>query len=171
MRKRQSRKQTANYRTRWRRNFLFIFCFAFCAHVERHPLVNLYFCLPDRCRQKIHKSKGDRQCKNDKKKISVPFALMCFLCALVRQTDRGINAPYQFNFLKDRGNGCMRVSMALPTNVCRRFSSHWPSCYWGTSSSSCIPRTNNKETYLHVSWCKRLGRTNGTVSARLVSWK
>ena len=26
-------------------------------------MVHLYLCLSDRCGQKIHKSKGDRQCK------------------------------------------------------------------------------------------------------------
>ena len=52
----------------------------------------LYLCLPDRCGQKIHKSKGDRQCKIGQKEN---VRLFCSYVLSVRtvQTDRGINAP------------------------------------------------------------------------------
>ena len=55
-------------------------------------MVHLYLCLPDRCGQKIHKSKGDRQCKIGQKEN---ICLVCSYVFSVRtgQADRGINAP------------------------------------------------------------------------------
>ena len=58
-------------------------------------MVHLYLCLPDRCGQKIHKSKGDRQCKIGQKEN------VCLFCSYVfsvrtSQVDRGINAPLMF---------------------------------------------------------------------------
>ena len=58
----------------------------------RLVMVHLYLCLPDRCGQKIHKSKGDRQCKIGQKEN------VCLFCSYVfsvrtGQADRGINAP------------------------------------------------------------------------------
>ena len=55
-------------------------------------MVHLYLCLPDRCGQKKHKSKGDRQCKIGQKEN------VCLFCSYVfsvrtGQADRGINAP------------------------------------------------------------------------------
>ena len=55
-------------------------------------MVYLYLCLLDRCGQKIHKSKGDRQCKIVQKEN------VCLFCSYVfsvrtGQEDRGINAP------------------------------------------------------------------------------
>ena len=55
-------------------------------------MVHIYLCLPDRCGQKIHKSKGDRQCKIGEKEN------VCLFCSHVfsvrtGQADRGINAP------------------------------------------------------------------------------
>ena len=55
-------------------------------------MVHLYLCLPDRCGQKIHKSKGDRQCKIGQKEN------VCLFCSYVfsvctGQADIGINAP------------------------------------------------------------------------------
>ena len=42
-------------------------------------MVHLYLCMPDRCWQKIHKSKGDRQCKiGQKKRLS--SLLLCIFC-------------------------------------------------------------------------------------------
>ena len=49
-------------------------------------MVHLHVCLPERCGQKIHKSKGDRQCKIGKK-TSVFFTIMYYLSAPVRQTE------------------------------------------------------------------------------------
>ena len=51
-----------------------------------------HLCLHDRCRQKIDKSKGNRQCKIG------PKENICLFCSYVfsfrtGQADRGINAP------------------------------------------------------------------------------
>ena len=64
-------------------------------------MVHLYLCLPDRCGQKIHKSKGDRQCKIGQKEN------VCLFCSYVfsvctGQADRGINALLHL---------CMQVTM------------------------------------------------------------
>ena len=58
-------------------------------------MVHLYLCLPDRCGQQIHKSKGDRQCKIGQKEN---VCLFCCYVFSVRtgQADRGINAPSDF---------------------------------------------------------------------------
>ena len=55
-------------------------------------MVHLYLCLPDRCGQKIHKSKKDRRF------LFVQFYTVCLLYSYVfavrtGKTDRGINAP------------------------------------------------------------------------------
>ena len=72
----------------------------FCSYVfsvrtdqtDRGIMVNLYLFLSDRCGQKIHKSKGDRQCKIGQKEN---VCLFCYYVFSVRtgQADRGINAP------------------------------------------------------------------------------
>ena len=51
-------------------------------------MVHLYLCLPDRCEQKIHKRKGDRQCKIGQREN------VCLFCSYVfsvrtGQADRG----------------------------------------------------------------------------------
>ena len=55
-------------------------------------MVHLHLCLPDRCGQKIHKSKRDRQCKIGQKEN---ICLFCSYVFSVRtgQADRGINEP------------------------------------------------------------------------------
>ena len=76
-------------------------------------VVHLYLCLPDRCGQKIHKSKGDRQCKIGQKEN------VCLFCSYVfsvraGQVDKGINQPPESLELKmsqmltvgHRGAGC-----------------------------------------------------------------
>ena len=56
-------------------------------------VVYLYLCLPDRCGQKIHKSKGDRQCKiGQKENVGLFFSYV--FSVRTGQADRGINAPY-----------------------------------------------------------------------------
>ena len=57
-------------------------------------MLHLYLCLPDRCGQKIYKSKGDRQCKIGKIGQKDNVCLFCFYVFSVRtgQADRGINA-------------------------------------------------------------------------------
>ena len=55
-------------------------------------MVHLYLCLTDQCGHKIHKSKGDRQCKIGQKEN------VCLFCSYVfsvrtGQAARGINAP------------------------------------------------------------------------------
>ena len=55
-------------------------------------MVHLNLCLPDRCGQKIHKSKKDRRF------LFVQFYTVCLLYSYVfavrtGKTDRGINAP------------------------------------------------------------------------------
>ena len=55
-------------------------------------MVHIYLCLPDQCGEKIHKSKGDRQCKIGQK------GNVCLFCSYVfsvrnSQAGRGINAP------------------------------------------------------------------------------
>ena len=59
---------------------------------RRFLMVHLYLCLPDRCGQKIHKSKRDRQCKIRKKENVCLFWSYVF-SVRTGQTDRGINAP------------------------------------------------------------------------------
>ena len=62
--------------------------------VRRWALMeHLYLSPPDRCGQKIHKSKGDRQCKIVQKEN------VCLFCSYVfsvrtSQAERGINAPW-----------------------------------------------------------------------------
>ena len=61
-------------------------------YVTPGVIVHLYLCLRDRCKQKIHKSKGDRQYKIGQKEN------VCLFCSYVfsvrtGQADRGINAP------------------------------------------------------------------------------
>ena len=60
-------------------------------------MVHLYLFLPDRCGQKIHKSKGDRQFKIEQKEN---VCLFCYYVFSVRtgQADRGINAPLMSRF-------------------------------------------------------------------------
>ena len=58
-------------------------------------MVHLYLCLPDRRGQKIHKSKGDGQCKIGQKEN------VCLFCSYVfsvrtSQADRGINSPLEY---------------------------------------------------------------------------
>ena len=75
-------------------------------------MVHLYLCLPDRCRQKIHKSKGDRQCKIGQEEN------VCLFCSYVfpvrtGQVDRGINAP-------------LTVKIQLPIAITNFFDSQLP---------------------------------------------
>ena len=53
-------------------------------------MVNLYLGLPTWCSQKIHKSKGHRQCKIEEKEY-VCLMLLCIFC--LHRAGRGINAP------------------------------------------------------------------------------
>ena len=55
-------------------------------------MVHLYLCLPDRCGQKIHKTKGDRQCEIGQKAKVCPFCSYLF-SVRTGQADRGLNAP------------------------------------------------------------------------------
>ena len=54
-------------------------------------MVHLYLCLSDRCGLKIHKSKGDRQCKIGQIE-NVCLSCSYVLSARTGQADRGINA-------------------------------------------------------------------------------
>ena len=60
--------------------------------VSRKVNIYLYFSLPDRCGQKIHKSKGDRQCKIGQKE-NVCLFCSCVFSVRTGQADRGKNAP------------------------------------------------------------------------------
>ena len=64
-------------------------------------MVHLYLCLPDRCGQKIHKSKEDRQCKiGQKKRLS--FFLLCIFCP--HRSGRHL-APLAVKFCQQKSPG------------------------------------------------------------------
>ena len=79
-------------------------------HISKFGLVHLYPCLPVRCGQKTHKSKGDRQCKIGQKEN---VSLFCSYVFSVRtgQADRGINPPIKEELHLCMQELCMQVTM------------------------------------------------------------
>ena len=71
-------------------------------------MVHLYLCLPDRCGQRIHKSKKDRRF------YFVQFYTVCLPYSHVfgvrtGQADRGINAPLMVFFILYMYISCCRI--------------------------------------------------------------
>ena len=78
-------------------------------------MVHLYLCLPDQRGHKIHKSKGDRQCKFGQKEN------VCLFCSYVfsvctGQADRGMNAPLRRSTHEKKFVKCTRLK-----TFCLRF--------------------------------------------------
>ena len=68
--------------------------FEVCLHRLRSLMVHLYLCLPDRCGQKIDKSKKDRRFFCPILHCLSPL-LLCIFCPH-RSDSRGINAPLNY---------------------------------------------------------------------------
>ena len=80
-----------------------------------HVMVHLHLCLPDRCGQKMHKSKGDRQCKIGQ------IENVCLFCS------------YVFSVRTSQGSGRQRYKCTIKTMV------HYGTC----SQDACAARNSN----------------------------